>query len=277
MTLNSNITKRGPSSFKINNSILLNPEYQNKIRNSITEIVQFNAEANPNTLWELMKGRIRDETIKYSAQVKRDQNKTEQEIINNIHKLEHQLIINVHDNTVIDKLNMEKQKLDNINECKIKGIIIRAKAEYVEGMEKNTKYFANLEKKKTEQKNIKHLKINGSVTENQFEILNHAMEYYKNLYMETDQKEINSDIFSDKTNTLSNNLKQQCEGLLNEYECQNALKEMNNNKSPGSDGISVEFYKTFWNEIKMYFVNSINYSHNEGHLTSLTRYNITST
>ena len=59
-------------------------------------------------------------------------------------------------------------------------------------------------------------------------------------------------------------------------ECFEALK-MKNNKSPGSDGLSVEFYKTFWNEIKMYFVNSINYSHNEGHLTSLTRYNITST
>ena len=36
-----------------------------------------------------------------------------------------------------------------------------------------------------------------------------------------------------------------CEGLLTEYECKLALSEMNNNKSPGSDGITVEFYKHF--------------------------------
>ena len=39
---------------------------------------------------------------------------------------------------------------------------------------------------------------------------------------------------------------------LNEYECGLALKEMQNNKSPGSDGITVEFYKIFWNDIKIH-------------------------
>ena len=44
---------------------------------------------------------------------------------------------------------------------------------------------------------------------------------------------------------------------------------MKNNKSPGSDGITVEFYKMFWNKIKQYYVNSINYSYQNGHLTEL--------
>ena len=33
-----------------------------------------------------------------------------------------------------------------------------------------------------------------------------------------------------------------------------------NNKTPGSDGISVEFYKVFWDKIKMYLIESYDYS-----------------
>ena len=32
---------------------------------------------------------------------------------------------------------------------------------------------------------------------------------------------------------------------------------MQNNKSPGYNGLTKEFYKTFWNEIKNLFINSI--------------------
>ena len=41
---------------------------------------------------------------------------------------------------------------------------------------------------------------------------------------------------------LNYNELNQCEGLLTEYECSIALKQMQNNKSPGSDGITTEFF-----------------------------------
>ena len=47
---------------------------------------------------------------------------------------------------------------------------------------------------------------------------------------------------------------------------------MKNQKSPGSDGITVEFYiKLFWKNIKQYYVNSINYSFESGSLTELQK------
>ena len=49
---------------------------------------------------------------------------------------------------------------------------------------------------------------------------------------------------------------------------------MKNQKSPGSDGITVEFYKIFWNNIKEFYVNSISYSFETGSLTELQKQSI---
>ena len=39
-----------------------------------------------------------------------------------------------------------------------------------------------------------------------------------------------------------------------------AIKEMNNGSAPGSDGIPVEFYKLFYNEIKDILFQNFNHS-----------------
>ena len=40
-----------------------------------------------------------------------------------------------------------------------------------------------------------------------------------------------------------------CEGSLTRAECLKALKEMDSNKTPGSDGLPAEVNKIFWNDI----------------------------
>ena len=69
------------SIYEIQNCIVINfepilqPEYQDKIRNAIKETVDINKNANPNTLWEIIKGCIRNETIKYASFKKKEQKK----------------------------------------------------------------------------------------------------------------------------------------------------------------------------------------------------------
>ena len=60
-----------------------------------------------------------------------------------------------------------------------------------------------------------------------------------------------------------------CEGLLTEQESAAALKEMKNQKSPGSDVFTTEFCKIFWNDMKQFYINSINFSYQTGKLTEL--------
>ena len=72
--LNINIAnfQRGPGYFKLNNSFLLEKQYQEIIKKSITEITSINENANPNTLWEMVKGTIRNESIKYGSRKKKE-------------------------------------------------------------------------------------------------------------------------------------------------------------------------------------------------------------
>ena len=51
---------------------------------------------------------------------------------------------------------------------------------------------------------------------------------------------------------------------------------MQNNKSPDSDGITTEFYKIFWNDIKSFYIKSLNYSFENGSLKTLQKQGIIS-
>ena len=57
------------------------------------------------------------------------------------------------------------------------------------------------------------------------------------------------------------------ESLLTARECLESLKNMESNKTPGTDGVPVEFYKVFWNDIKPFYLASINASHAKGLLS----------
>ena len=78
--------------------------------------------------------------------------------------------------------------------------------------------------------------------------------FYKNLYTSKyfDPRNSEFDIFFD--NNLLTPLNEElskCEGMLSEKECHLALKDLENSKSPGLDGLSSEFYNVFWDDINL--------------------------
>ena len=115
---------------------------------------------------------------------------------------------------------------------------------------KNTKYFLNLEKRHYKQGAISQLKLddeNFATTDK--EILQECETFYKHLYsskIDSQNEEYNNIFFETPTEKKLNETEQEsCEGLLTKAGCLKALKDLECNKTPGSDRLPADFYKVF--------------------------------
>ena len=68
---------------------------------------------------------------------------------------------------------------------------------------------------------------------------------------------------------LNDDMRKICDGLLTYSESFKVLSTFENNKTPGNDGLSKEFYLFFfWPEIGNLLLDSLNYSYNHGELSN---------
>jgi len=82
----------------------------------------------------------------------------------------------------LSTLNVLKEKMEQMYDKKVEGIIVRSRARWNEHGEKNSKYFFNLEKRDHIRKHIRKLRLSGVITVHPFEILEGAKNFFENLY-----------------------------------------------------------------------------------------------
>lgn len=154
---------------------------------------------------------------------------------------------NISDYLKTEIINKE-QELDSIYEYRAKGAQIRARAEWIESGEKPTK-FLGLENSRQTKKNIHTLtSSDGRTITDQADILCEQVNYYKTLYTSKIDDTVKMKNYLNSTHlskTLSQTDMQVCEENITADECEKSLFSMKLNKSPGSDGLSVEFYQSF--------------------------------
>jgi hypothetical protein len=101
------------------------------------------------------------------------------------------------------------------------------------------------------QNTILSLEHNGSIIENEEELLAHATKYYSELFGPAPEFniQINNNIW-DGFVTLSKADNEQLYRHFSETEIWNALSQMGKNKATGPDSIPIEFYQACWSIIK---------------------------
>ncbi len=282
---------KGRGTWKFNNSLLRDKDYVNIVKQTIRETteqyslannddeedpyeIQFNID--DQLFFEMLKLNIRSKTIPYAAKMKRERVQREQTCEKEVEKLYIELSKNPSDNNK-QKYEAKQTELQEIREPIIHGAIARAKARWYKEGEKCTNYFCSLEKKHYEEKLMKKIVMDDH-TEiyEQEDIIKAQKNYYENLYTsrETNTEKEQEATFLNKDNPqnryLTEEEAQSCEGKIKYAECTQVVKDQKNNKSPGSDGYTSEFYKFFWRDLAPFLIRSANHAY-EAEKLSITQ------
>ena len=138
-----------------------------------------------------------------------------------------------------------KKELAKTVSGKTRGAMTSSKAQWYEFGEKNNNHFYNLEKINHKKKHITSLtKGDGNIVHEPKQILEEEERFFKEIYQAKNvcPESPNFEHFFDNLNTLKQEAADTCDALLTLAECTNSLKQFKNNKTPGSDGFTIEFY-----------------------------------
>ena len=265
----SGTQKRGRGFWKFNTSLLKDSDYISRINECLKQCsTKYKDISDKNLVWDTVKCEIRSETISYSTYKAKHNRQLESDLAQRLHELETNMSEN---HTVIQEYYDLKQQYENIQAEKERGAMIRSRAIFVENNEKCSKYFLGLEKRNYNVKHIKKLLTdNNKIILNPREILSEQQKFYQELYTAKPQQ---ADHTLHECNLLQNiprlDMKDRdsCESEFSIEELSESVKELPNNKSPGCDGLSIEFYKFFWKYIRHFLYDSYLYSFNCGKLS----------
>ena len=265
--------KHGPSFWKFNASLIDDNDFVTLINESVLVwLNEFNEVTNKRLLWDLIKYRIRQVSIKYSKEKARKKRKQISDIEISLRYCEE----SCNESPTLEnqeELEMLKMEYDSIYEQIAKGAIIRSKATWYEKGEKSNKYFLNLETHKKAKSSVRKVfNDEGILITDQKKILQEIQNFYSNLCkcepLRPSEEMLNSFLNNSGIPKLTFNEALICDGKLKVDECYKSLQLFESNKSPGNDGLTVEFYKAFWHILGNLMVDSLNCSYDFGELSN---------
>ena len=151
-------------------------------------------------------------------------------------------------------LKNKQDELEELREHKLRGALIRARWQQLTEGEKPTKYVLNLENRNFISKHIREIKVNSKSIIKPMEILDEMKNFYETLYKQRETVDIENTNYAQIANNLTkltDTEKQFIEREISLEDLKYIVFKSKNNKSPGPDGFSNEFYKIFWEQIKL--------------------------
>lgn len=218
--------------------------------------------------WEEGKEKMKEISIKFGKKTAKQRNRD----LLNFQKNFNDLLIRYDknpDQILAGQIQEFQKRIEALENERVKGAKIRSRCKWYEDGEKSSSYFLKLEKYRGETKLFsKIIKQDGSVSSDQNDIMETQVNFYEELYSSEECDQSMQDYF---LNNIGKTLKQDeaevCEGPVTLKEANEALLSMGNNKSPGADGFTKEFYVRFWNILGQDLVNVLNLNFEMGQMT----------
>ena len=252
--------------WKFNNSLLENRQYTDAMTNIINDHIQNMTDTDAIENWEIMKKTIKIRTIHIATTINRERKQKEKE---------YKDMLEILDDTDPDSKTATtlRTKLQEIQQHKNRGHQIRCsntlRTEDIEELHDTIRDIENSTQKK--KLITKIYDTTGNITTDQDRIRNSFHEYYATLYKkdETDRSIRNK--YTAYAKKITDIQKEHTDKEITVVDLENTIKQMNNGKSPGPDGLTVEFYKFFFPQLKNGLIKLIHDIYQTGNLAPSQR------
>ena len=244
--------ERGTGFWKLNTMLVQDLDYVELMRkNIIGEIESLTGSARE--IWEKVKQKIQMVSKEYSRSKGNEDKIAIAQLTEKVTEMNQRLHLGREEDVILEETKIE---LEELCEKRIRGVMFRSKAKWYELGGKSSKYFFALEKAKYNAKTCYALFTqSGEIVRDPKEILEEQRKFFKKLYSKDDF--VRFDLQNTSGIKVSEEHKVVQDELISEDEIKVAIKSMNNNKTPGQDGIPIEFYKIFWKDISKVYMDMV--------------------
>ena len=266
--------ERGPGIWIFNNTLLEDIDYCTAIRRIIADFENMRPIlSNDKHFWDMLKQKIisfsRRYSIKKASNSNIDLHRSEKEL-ETLESLPSQILTP----GILDRIDLLQSEISNNHLRKVKGFLLRTKIPKFEDCEPKISFLNSLEKRRGEQNMIYTLFDENTQTLKcgTEEVKKVAYDFYASLYKKDPVDDNLQDVFINKIDRIvSIDDRSTLDQNLSEEELLNALNKIQNNKTPGMDGLTKEFYVHFWGCLKSPYLKCIDIIKVEKELTDMQK------
>ena len=247
LTFDFDQIKRGPGYWHFNNDLLKDPLFQADVERFWgcwqSKLDDFD---DPLKWWDRAKQEFKVIAIRRAKIRRKLQGHERFKLERELDRLQEQAVNGT--TRDIERYLSAKEKLRQLELVDLEAIKVRTKARFIEEGERSTRYFFSLEKSRRADQTIRVLTKESLDTVSDTKgLLSESYAFYKKLYSAEEGDEEAQEVFlNDALPRLPDDACELCEGELSEEELRIAALSMENDKSPGIDGLTSNFYKHFW-------------------------------
>ena len=271
-----NVSSHGPGVWRLNLALLQDTEFCEMISRIISNFVEYQrCFPSLHDWWDFLKTSFKD--------IAQDFGKRKQKKLNHDKVIATNLLIQAKrdllagDDSAKIRIEYWESSLQALNSARSEAAKIRSRAQWLEEGEKSTKYFFALESSRRDKNSIRVIyNSDGGEVVTQQEIEKAHCDFYRKLYScEPVDPRIQRDFLSKVEVSLKDQEINDCECALSAEEISRAVRGLSQGKTPGSDGLPLEFYVKFWDQLCPILLQLYNFSFDQGFLSSSMQESVT--
>ena len=240
----------GPGRWHLNISILDDPDFITLISDFWTRWQRRKLSfPSISVWWDLGKCKVKGLSINYCKEKSRERHSSRSVLINLVSHLKLRIDSGVV--SCIEVYHNVLAQISTLDSIAAKGSQVRSRVRWAEEGETSSSFFFRLEKKRGSESWISAIRIRDDVVVSKIdEICSVWRSFYLGFFSAVETDAVTATGLLDNLDSfLTPEQAASCDGPLTVAKVLTALNGMSRNKTPGSDGLPVEFYIKFWHVI----------------------------